>query len=508
VTDRVLTPAVLRDLLREAGLLLDSPEPSGTGGEAPFTGVCQDSRILQPGDLFLAWAGTQHDAHDFLAAAAARGAGAAVVERPMEGLALPQYTVRDGRRAAALAADAFFGSPWRDLILCGVTGTNGKTTTALLLRHLLGLRGPAAALGTLGVVGADGALAPGSEGLTTPGPVELSRWLRRLADQGVRAVAMEASSHALEQRRLDGVRFGVAVFTNLTQDHLDYHRTMEAYREAKLHLLSLLLPEGSAWFNGNDPAWRELPTFPASRRRFAVLDGAAGGEWGGDFPELTATALQPGPGSTRFRLTFQGVSRGVELPLPGAFNVENALAAAGAALTVGMELEQVAAGLSSAPQVPGRLEVVLRHPFQVLIDFAHTPEALERILDVLRPLVPAPRRLIVVFGAGGDRDRGKRPRMGAAAERWADLVLVTSDNPRSEDPEAIIDEIVAGMEGGRHERIADRRGAIRRALELAGPGDLVVLAGKGHERTQTVAGQVLPFDERVVVRELMEELAA
>jgi UDP-N-acetylmuramoyl-L-alanyl-D-glutamate--2,6-diaminopimelate ligase len=510
MTDLSLSLSAVRRVLAEASLLLEGRGVSGDGegaleGPDPLedrilTGVSQDSRTIQAGELFMAWAGAEWDAHDYVADAVARGAAAVLVERPLQGLPVPQIVVVDGRRAAALVADAAAGSPWRRLELLAVTGTNGKTTTALMVRHLLSLRGAAAALGTLGVVGPDGEPRSGTGALTTPGPVQLSSWLAGLADEGIRSVVMEASSHALEQRRLDGVRFRAAAFTNLTQDHLDYHGSMEEYRRAKLHLVELVAAGGVVVVNLDDPAWAGLPDeYPEANVRWVsfALNAPA---------RLTASHVTPGSTGTRFRLHADGESVEVDLPLPGLFNVENALAATGLTLALGLTLEEVGAGLSGAPQVPGRLEVVVSRPVRVLIDFAHTPEALDRVLETLRPLVPG--RLIVVFGAGGDRDRGKRPRMGAVAEARADLVVVTSDNPRTEDPARIVDDILAGMSGDRFERIVDRRAAIARALELAGPADLVLLAGKGHERTQTIGTETFPFDERVVVRELLEGRAA
>lgn len=510
MTDRSLSLFAVRDLLADANLLVESRLRSGGGEASPgapgpsgdllLAGVSQDSRTVKAGELFMAWAGASWDAHDSVPEAVSRGAAAVLVERPVEGVSAPQLVVADGRLAAALVADAAAGSPWRRLDLVAVTGTNGKTTTALMVRHLLSVRGPAAALGTLGVVGPDGAPRPGTGALTTPGPVQLSSWLAGLVDAGVRTVAMEASSHALEQRRLDGVRFRAAAFTNLTQDHLDYHGSMEEYRSAKMRLVELVAPGGVVVVNGDDPAWASLPhDFPDADVRWLpfAVDAPA---------PLRAGALRAGATGTAFRLLLEDEGVEVDLPLPGRFNVENALAAAGLALSLGLDLEEVGAGLSSAPQVPGRLEVVVTEPVRVVIDFAHTPEALERVLETLRPLVDG--RLIVVFGAGGDRDRGKRPRMGAVAEAGADLVLVTSDNPRTEDPARIVDDILAGMSSTRFERIVDRRAAIARALELAGPADLVLLAGKGHERTQTVGTETLPFDERVVVRDLLDGRAA
>jgi UDP-N-acetylmuramoyl-L-alanyl-D-glutamate--2,6-diaminopimelate ligase len=466
-------------------------------GDVSVYGVSQDSRHIRPGDLFLAWAGTQSDAHAFVASAVERGAAAVIVERPVEGVDVPQIVVSDGRRAGAIAADLVFGSPWRELDLVAITGTNGKTTTASLTRHLLGMAGPAASLGTLGVVDADGRVVPGTERLTTPGPVDLGRWLRHLADSGVKSVALEASSHALDQHRLDGICVDTAVFTNLSQDHLDYHGTMEAYRAAKLRLVDRLAAQGSAVVNAADPAWDSIDA--PRTLRFAVEPDPQSTPT----PDLAATRCQPSATGTRFDLTWQGRSETVDLPLPGHFNVENATAAAGVALLRGHDLAAVADRLGSAPPVPGRLERVVTEPFAVLIDFAHTPEALDRVLSTLRPTVQG--RLVVLFGAGGDRDRTKRAPMARAVARWADRVWLTSDNPRSEDPESILDDLAQGLGGVSVHRQVDRRRAIEGALSEARPGDVVVLAGKGHERTQTIDGVAHDFDERAIV---LEALAA
>ncbi len=456
------------------------------------TGVADDSRRVRAGDLFCAWSGTVADGHRFLPAAATAGAVAALVERPVPDCALPQVVVRDGRRAAALAAAAVYGDPAAALRLAGVTGTNGKTTTVWLLRHLLGARWPTATIGTLGVILDDGQPLPGGESLTTPGPVDLARVLRELVDRGVGAVAMEVSSHALEQGRVHALRFDTAVFTNLSRDHLDYHLTEDAYRRAKLSLVDLLGPDGTAVINTDDPAWVGLDDLASRTLRYALAAPDA---------EVQAKGVEVGAFGARFRLVTPQGEADVELPLLGAFNVYNALGAAGAALAMGLTPAEIAARLGTAPQVPGRLEKICDRPCTVLRDYAHTPDALERVLTTLRPLVSG--RLIVVFGAGGDRDRGKRPLMGAVAEAWADLPIVTSDNPRTEDPDLIIDEIIKGMPQGKHLRLTDRRSAIARALELARPGDVVVLAGKGHETYQILGTEKVPFDERQVVQELV-----
>ncbi len=482
------SPAVplarVAERLREAGLLVETDAPE----DVVLRGVSQDSRSVREGDLFLAWKGTSVDAHDFVADAARAGAAAAVVERRVEDADVPQLRVREGREGGAVAADEVLGSPWKEFFLAGITGTNGKTTTAVLTRHLLARRGPAAAVGTLGLIDGTGEVRPGTEELTTPGPVRLSGWLRELADAGVRAVTMEASSHALEQRRLDGIRFDVAVFTNLDEEHLDYHGSLDRYRAAKLRLLDLLTSGGAAVVNRDEEAWDDLPL--GGRR---VVGFGIEAE-----TDVRAEEVRLEASGSRFLLEGEEVA----LPLPGRFNVENALAAAGTALLAGLSTPEIARGLASVPQIPGRLEVVVREPVQVLIDFAHTPGALRSVLATLRPLVRG--RLIVVFGAGGDRDRSKRAEMARAVAAGADVAIATSDNPRSEDPERILDEVAAGFGESPHLRITDRAEAIRHALEHAGPDDLVLLAGKGHERWQEVRGEKRPFDERVVVRKVLD----
>ena len=300
---------------------------------------------------------------------------------------------------------------------------------------------------------------------------------------------MEASSHALDQRRLDGVRFDAVVFTNLSQDHLDYHTDMAAYFEAKSHLLNLMKTEGCAVINADDAHWKNLPVEGRNTVTYGIDEPA----------DLQAEMIEPGPSETRFRMASPSGDVDVDLPLIGRFNIENCLAAAGVGTVAGMSLDAVADRLASVPQIPGRLEGVARRPFTVVIDFAHTPDALRGVLTTMRPLTSG--RLIVVFGAGGDRDRGKRPEMARAVAQVADLVVITSDNPRTEDPESIIDDIVSGMNGSPFERMGDRREAIGYALAQGRAGDLVLLAGKGHERYQVVGTERQPFDERLIVEE-------
>ncbi len=475
------------DALREAGLLAD------VFGDLPtdVTGITDDSRRVAPGGLFVAVRGSAGDGHDFLTAAEKAGAALAIVE-DWSRTALPVLVVTDARRAAAVAAAAFFGWPARHLAMVGVTGTNGKTTTVGMLRHLLdgddGHR--AASIGTLGVlIGSAGTPMDGGRGLTTPGPVELQGVLAQLVQRGVRRVAMEVSSHALDQRRVEGIAFHAAVFTNFTRDHLDYHGTMEAYFASKARLVDAVRHDGTVVVNADDLAWESLPR-TRTQLRFALSDDGAA---------VRGEQVRFSPSGSRWTLVAHGERAAVTLPLIGDFNVANALGAAAAAIALGLTVHEVAARLDTLPQVPGRLEVLREAPV-VLRDYAHTPDALERAIAAVRPFTAG--RLIVVFGCGGDRDRGKRPVMGHIAATRADLAIATSDNPRTEDPEKILDEIEAGMGTVPHWRIEDRRAAIRAALDEARTDDVILLAGKGHEDYQIRGTVKEPFDEQVVVREL------
>jgi UDP-N-acetylmuramoyl-L-alanyl-D-glutamate--2,6-diaminopimelate ligase len=477
--------ATIKSALEGRGLLV------AVRGEIPneVTGIADDSRKVEKGGLFIAVKGWTSDGHDFLDAAAKRGAVAAIVEDPSR-TALPALVVRQGRRAAAVAAAAAFGNPARKLTLLGVTGTNGKTTTTSIMRHLFDDgHGSSASIGTLGVlVGSDGEVMPGGSGLTTPGPVELQRVLRALSDRGVRTIAMEVSSHSLDQRRVDGLEFDVAVFTNLTRDHLDYHGTMEKYLHAKALLLEYQKPGGTAVVNADAAEWRALR--PSTRTlSFGVRSPA----------DVRATNVRFVAEGSEWRLETPKGAADVILPLIGDVNVENALAAAAAALALGRSPAEIAEHLRSVPQVAGRLEIISTHP-TILRDYAHTPDALERSLRTARAFTRG--KLIVVFGCGGDRDKGKRPLMGKIAEQGADCAIVTSDNPRTEDPDAIIDDIEAGMRKSEHERITDRHSAIQRAIEIAADGDIVLLAGKGHETYQIRGTTSYPFDEKEIVKEM------
>ena len=464
---------------------------AGVNGTLPTesTGISDDSRRVVSGDLFVAVRGWNSDGHDFLDDAEARGASVAIVEDSAR-TSLPSLVVREGRRAAAIAAATAYGDPARKLTLLGVTGTNGKTTTTSIMRHLFDDGASlSASIGTLGVlVGSEGEMLPGGGGLTTPGPVELQRILRDLVDRGVKTVAMEVSSHSLDQRRVDGLEFDAVVFTNLTRDHLDYHGTMADYLEAKSRLLDYVKRDGTTVANADAPEWSALRT-PTRRLTFATRAAA----------DIRAGDVRYTSQGSEWKLETPRGSASVTLPLIGEVNVENALAAAAAAFALGLGPTAIAGRLSSVPQVAGRLEIISTRP-TVLRDYAHTPDALERTLKTARAFTPG--KLIVVFGCGGDRDKGKRPLMGAIAERDSDCAIVTSDNPRTEDPDSIIDDIEAGMRGSSHERVTDRLSAIQRAIDLAEDGDIVLLAGKGHETYQIRGTTSYPFDEKEIVREL------
>ncbi len=480
--------AKVAEALDDAGLLADRR------GALPerISGITDDSRAVGKGIAFVAVRGTQRDGHAFLGAAEQGGASLAIVE-DANATALPALVVHDGRRAAAVAAAAYYGDPAAHLQIVGVTGTNGKTTTVGMLRHLLDAPSArSASIGTLGVlVGSAGETLPGGGGLTTPGPIELQRLLRALVDAGVKHVAIEASSHALDQGRIEGLRCAAAVYTNLTRDHLDYHKTFDAYFWAKAMLVGYLKPDGVLVSNDDDPAWRDLPDAPR-RLTFGVTSMTA---------DVRADDVSYHPRGSRWTLVHKNVRATVALPLIGDFNVANAVGAAAAAIAVGHDVNEVAARLHTLPQVPGRLEMLCEHP-TVLRDYAHTPDALERALTALRPFTPG--RLIVMFGCGGDRDKGKRPMMAEVAHRLADAVVVTSDNPRTEDPEKILDDICVALPKGSYERIEDRRTAIAAAIAMAEPTrDVVLLAGKGHETYQVRGTTQYPFDEAEIVRDLL-----
>jgi UDP-N-acetylmuramoyl-L-alanyl-D-glutamate--2,6-diaminopimelate ligase len=466
----------------------------GDGPAVEIGGLAYDNRRVAPGTLFFCVPGFKRDGHDFAPDAVARGAAALVVARPL-GLGVPEVRVPDVRAAMAGAAARFYGDPTARLPVVGITGTNGKTTTAFLVRSLLEADGR-----RCGLLGTVTSVVAGEERptvRTTPEAIDLQKTFRAMLDGGDRACAMEISSHALELRRTDGVHVAVAVFTNLTQDHLDFHPTMEHYFEAKRRLFASPLTDVRV-ANADDPYGRRLAeefpgtvTFgidrPATYRAAGVRSGLTGTECTFETPDGAFD---------------------VRLPLPGRFNVSNALGAWAGARALGLQPDVLAAALPTAARVPGRFEPVAEgQPFAVLVDYAHTPDSLENVLRAAREV--ADGRVIAVFGAGGDRDRGKRPLMGEIGARLADVCLVTSDNPRSEDPEAIIAEILTGAGGAAHvEHDADRRASIHRAVALAEPGDVVVIAGKGHEQGQEFeSGRKEPFDDVAVAREALRAVA-
>jgi UDP-N-acetylmuramoyl-L-alanyl-D-glutamate--2,6-diaminopimelate ligase len=444
-----------------------------------------------PGSLFVCLRGASADGHDFAADAAARGAVALAVDHELD-LAVPQLVVPDTRAGMARLATAFFGDPSAELEVVGVTGTSGKTTTTFLVYAILAAAGRRP--GLLGTIESrvGGQRHPAVR--TTPESVDLQRTLRDMLDAGNRACALEATSHGSEQRRLDGVRFAALAFTNLQQDHLDFHGTMERYFEAKRQLF-LRDPIPPAAVNVGDQWGRRLATELRGQTELITYGFAEDAELRPERLELSA------PGA-RFRAG--GID--VETGLHGRFNVENALAAIALARLVGVVDADVAAGLASVDGVPGRFEPVDEgQPFTVVVDYSHKPDALANVLGTAREL--ATGRVICVFGAGGDRDRGKRAAMGRIAAELADVAILTSDNPRSEDPRAIADEVEAGARGQLTVEL-DRQTAIAQAVELARPGDVVVIAGKGHEQGQEIAGRVLPFDDREVARDALRSLAA
>ena len=450
-----------------------------------ITGVTADSRLVRPGFLFAALPGASADGRAFIPAALAAGVAAVLTaDAPDPALAALQVQAADVRRAFALAAARFWGA--QPQVCVAVTGTNGKTSVAAFCRQIFTALGhKAASMGTLGVRAGDEQITP--PGLTTPDAADVARLLADLAGRGVTHLALEASSHGVHQRRLDGVRLTAAGFLNLTQDHLDYHGTMGAYRAAKLRLFEALLPRGAtAVLNADSDSF---PAFAAAAANFGhtVLSVGEHGQ------SLKLVSRTPTAAGQQLVIEHLGEKYEVALPLAGAFQAGNALIAAGLCIAAGEDVGAVLAALEHIEGAPGRLQRVGRaaEGGEAYVDYAHTPDGLETVLTALRPHVRG--RLVVVFGAGGDRDRGKRPLMGAIAARLADVAIVTDDNPRSETPAAIRAEIMAGAGGLRE--IGDRRAAIRQAAAMLAEGDVLVVAGKGHEQGQIVGGVTHAFDD-------------
>ena len=495
----------LLSLVRASGVAADLRGAE----EVEVTSLAYDSRAVEPGTLFFCVSGLRNDGHDFAAAAVDAGACALVVERSLD-LGVPEVGVASARAAMAPLASAFHGDPTAELRVVGVTGTNGKTTTAFLARQLLEAAGVRCGLlGTVrSVIG--GQVAELER--TTPEAIDLHAIFARMLAAGDRACVMEVSSHALVLRRADAIHFDAKAFTNLTQDHLDFHDGMEDYFEAKRLLFSgeggaaLVLEGGVSVVNVDDAYGRRIADELAETHPEGLVTfSAAGGD-----ADLSASQVSFNATGSRFRVNGpEDAEIEVSTPLPGDFNVENALAALGIAHALGLDLAASARALASAEQVPGRFEPIDEgQGFGVLVDYAHTPDSVENALGAARRLTEG--RLISVLGCGGDRDRDKRPLMGRAAAELSDLAVITSDNPRSEDPDAIIAEILTGIDDRAGVEVeADRRAAIALALGRAGPGDAVVIAGKGHEQGQEFEdGRKIPFDDRDVARSELRRLAA
>jgi UDP-N-acetylmuramoyl-L-alanyl-D-glutamate--2,6-diaminopimelate ligase len=461
------------------------------GSTVEIADLAYDSRRVGPGTLFFCVVGEKRDGHEFAEQVVAAGATALVVERELA-VGVPQLLVEDARAAMAPLAARFHGDPTAQLRVVGATGTNGKTTTAFLVREILERAGI-----QTGLLGTVKQVVGGSEEeveRTTPEAIDLQATFRRMLAAGDRACAMEVSSHAMSLRRADAIHWEVALFTNLTQDHLDFHADMEEYFLAKRKLFEA--GPGTAVVNVDDLYGRRL-----AGEFECVTFSAEGGE-----ADYSAREVSFDAAGAHFRVGGTELRTG----LPGHFNVANALGAFAAAAALGVPAADAAAGLAAAARVPGRFEPIDEgQGFSVLVDYAHTPDSLENVLRAARRLTAG--RLIAVFGAGGDRDRGKRPKMGRAGAELSDLAVVTSDNPRSEDPEAIVAEVLAGTEGGAAELEVevDRRAAIGLALGRAGAGDTVVIAGKGHEQGQEFeGGRKIPFDDREVAREELRKLGS
>lgn len=461
-----------------------SPE----AGDAEVRGIAYRSDEVRPGDAFFCVPGFRHDGHSFAADAVARGAVALVCERGCA-LGVPEAVVSDTRRALAIASARFHGDPTSRLEVFGVTGTNGKTTTTYLMDSVL--RAAGHVTGLIGTVETRIAEERLPSGRTTPESADVQALFARMRDEGVSAVTMEVSSHAIDLHRVDGIRFAVAAFTNLTQDHLDYHRTIEEYWSVKRRL-----------FTDFDVRERVVDIDDAFGARLAEELGVFWTVGRAERAQVRATDEIPGPRSTLFTLRTPTGDARVDLPLAGAYNVSNALAAAGSALSAGIGLAEVVTGLERAPQVPGRLErIEAGQPFSVYVDYAHTPDSLAKAIAAVRAVTAG--QVITVFGCGGDRDPEKRPLMGRAAGEGSDQVVVTSDNPRSEDPVGIVLAIEDGLRDtdAVYEVEIDRRTAIGRALAIAGPTDAVLIAGKGHEDYQIFSDRTIHFDDREVARE-------
>lgn len=463
--------------------------------QAEISSLAYDARRVAPGSVFCTWKGHQRDGHAFVPDALERGAVAVVAEKRLTDLSVPNIRVESGRRALGRMAANFYGHPSRQLQVVGITGTNGKTSASMLLQSLFeagGLR-----CGLLGTIVNDTGRGRTPADHTTPEGLDLQRLLAEMRENGCRAASLEVSSHGLEQGRTEGVEFAGAVFTNLGRDHLDYHGTLEAYEQSKSILFRGLRPGAFAVVNLDDPC--------GVRMAAACAPGVRILRYGIEKGDVRAADLKTGIQGSTFRLITPEGEFAATLPWLGRFNVSNALAASSAAILAGMPAEKVAAALGRAPAVPGRMEAVPGSgEITVLVDYAHTADALEATLGTLKPITRG--SLWIVVGAGGDRDKGKRPKMASAAARLADHIILTSDNPRSEDPAVILRQMASGLPQGAAARtIENRAEAIRAAVRSAGPGDVVLVAGKGHEETQEIGGQKFPFSDRREVEKALAE---
>ena len=477
-------------LVELLSVLPDSSFPP-SANDVEATGISADSRTVRAGELFVAVRGEHADGWEHAEEAARRGAVAILSDRPApEGESALWVRVAAPRSALALLSARLAGDPAEKLVLAGVTGTNGKTTTAMLLESILARRyGRSGFIGTVGYRTGRREL-PATQ--TTPEAPLLQQLLAEMVDAGTLAAAMEVSSHALALDRVDGCRFDVAVFTNLTRDHLDFHGDLENYFQAKKRLFDLRKPGAAAVVNVDDPWGRRLAAeIPPPILTWSAQGANADVHAREIRSDLAGTSLEVVHRAGRFRISS---------PLLGRFNVDNLLGAAAAGLALGLSEEEIAAGCSALARVPGRLErVEAGQPYAILVDYAHTEDALKRLLEAVRGLTD--KKIVLVFGCGGDRDRGKREPMGRIAGSLSDIAIATSDNPRSEDPEAILAEVEKGLAGSgatKYLKVTDRREAIRTAIGFANPGTVVVIAGKGHERVQVLGDRAIPFDDREV----------
>lgn len=468
-----------------------APEAMFFGGDdIRVTSCAGDSRRCRPGDVFVAIKGTAADGHDFARDAASRGAAAIISEHPLAGLGLPNCVVPDSRVAYGRLCQALAGNPTERLKVIGITGTNGKTTTSWLVAGVLEAGGlPSGLMGTLGYYDGEN-FQPGS--LTTPPAPVLARWLANMEANGCSHAVLEVSSHAISQARIAGVSLDIACVTNVEHDHLDYHGTAEKYHQTKARLFTHLAEHGLAVLNADDVASVTMLEQISHPALTVGIDAAA---------EISAVSLEQFASEQTFLLTIGNETVPVRTPLIGRHNISNCLIASAVGFAYGLDLATIVRGLESVRKIPGRLErIECGQPYSVFVDYAHTPDALARCLRTLRSVTQG--RVVCVFGAGGDRDRLKRPLMGRAAEAESDVTIVTTDNPRSENPRAIIDDIVGGFRNRRHVRIVvDRAIAIHEALRFAQPGDSVLIAGKGHEDCQIIGERRLAFDDREIARQ-------